>query len=64
MCVSWTSVEQVQFFFVTLHLIGGSDSLPADGVGLTDDLDMITWDEDPDGQSAQMSCGHQLAQNR
>ena len=53
--------------FVVLRLLGGStvESLPPpkeldDAVELTDAPDMITWDDDPDGQRTKMPCGHAI----
>ena len=61
-----TGLKNKSTLFMVLRLPGGSDSLPPtakvldDGVQLTDEPDMITWDEDPDGQRAKMSCGHAI----
>lgn len=58
-------IKNKSTLFMVLRLSGGSDSLPQhkvldDAVELTDEPDMITWDEDPDGQRAKMSCGHAI----
>ncbi|CAG8622620.1 5010_t:CDS:2 [Ambispora leptoticha] len=51
----------------TLHLVlrlsGGSDEKrhdPNDGVELTNEPDMITWEDDPDNLRAKMPCGHAI----
>ncbi|CAG8579244.1 19922_t:CDS:2, partial [Gigaspora rosea] len=51
----------------TIHLVlrlpGGVDEKrhdPDSGVELTNEPDMITWEEDPDNLRAKMPCGHAI----
>ncbi|RIA79578.1 hypothetical protein C1645_794102 [Glomus cerebriforme] len=51
----------------TLHLVvrlpGGAEEKrhdPNDGVELTNEPDMITWEDDPDNLRAMMPCGHAI----
>ena len=51
--------------YVVLRLAGGSNVKTTskrldDDAPLTDAPDMITWDDDPNGQRAKMPCGHAI----
>lgn len=60
----YPSIVHGSNLFMVMRLLGGEE-LPAkeldDLVDLTDDPDMITWDDDPEGKRAKMPCGHAIA---
>ncbi|CAG8725126.1 10611_t:CDS:2, partial [Funneliformis caledonium] len=48
---------------VVVRVLGGADEKrhdPNDGLELTNEPDMITWDDDPDNLRAKMPCGHAI----
>lgn len=59
-------VQNESNVFLVLRLLGGSErSIPPekeldDAVELSNDPDMITWDDDPDNKRAKMPCGHAI----
>ena len=48
---------------MVLRLPGGTEEIKEldDLVQLTDEPDMITWDDDPEGKRAKMPCGHAIS---
>lgn len=56
--------------FMVMRLLGGNDTYVEDPpfvkeldelAELTDEPDMITWDDDPEGKRAKMPCGHAIS---
>lgn len=51
--------------FLILRLLGGSSIPPEkvldDAVEISEDPDMITWDDDPENKRAKMPCGHAIS---
>ena len=60
-------VQNESNVFLVLRLLGGSErSIPPekeldDAVELSNDPDMITWDDDPENKRAKMPCGHAIS---
>lgn len=63
-------VQNESNVFLVLRLLGGSErSIPPekeldDAVELSNDPDMITWDDDPENKRAKMPCGHAISKIR
>lgn len=61
MVSDYPAIANNSTLFMVLRLHGGGDVKVLDNaVPLTDEPDMITWDDDPDGQRAKMPCGHAI----
>jgi hypothetical protein len=63
----YPSIMHGSNLFMVMRLLGGQDQQQPppkeldDLVDLTDEPDMITWDDDPEGKRAKMPCGHAIA---
>ncbi len=61
MISEYPAITNGSTLFMVLRLHGGEDKVLDDLVPLTDEPDMITWDDDPDGKRAKMPCGHAIS---
>lgn len=60
MISSYPAIAHNSTLFMVLRLHGGMDKALDDLAPLTDEPDMITWDDDPEGKRAKMPCGHAI----
>lgn len=62
--ISDYGIQEMSTLFLCFRLPGGSDQIRVkvldDTVELSDDPDMITWDDDPDNKRVKMPCGHAM----
>jgi hypothetical protein len=62
----YPSILHGSSLFMVMRLLGGFDEPPPtkeldELADLTDEPDMITWDDDPEGKRAKMPCGHAIS---
>ena len=58
----YPAIQNDSTLFLVMRLPGGFDEKQLDEAAeLTDEPDMITWDDDPEGKRAKMPCGHAIS---